>query len=103
MAKTKKVSEKKTKKSDFRFEVIVNDTHFKTTKDTLPEAIEEFLNSPEFPAGAIKTKVIVRMGTGDELTQKIWQSAEARRVFSNLSIKPELIELFSEKISRRFN
>lgn len=107
MPKTKKVTktkkEKAVKKGDVRFEVMVNDVHFKTSANSLPEAIEEFLKSPEFPAGAIKTKVIVRMGSGDELSQKIWQSAEARRIFSNLSIKPDLIELFSEKISRRFN
>lgn len=106
--KKEKVAEKKVEKTvektgDVHFEVLVNDLHFKTDANTLPEAIATFLNSPEFPAGAIKTKVVVRIGTGDDLSQKVWQSAEARRIFSNLNIKPDLIELFSDKISRRFN
>jgi hypothetical protein len=105
MPKPKKVTKKVAKienKGDVRFEVLVNDMHFKTNANSLPEAIEEFLKSPEFPAGAIKTKVIIRLGTGESTTQRIWQSSAARRIFSNLSIKPDLIELFSEKISRRF-
>jgi hypothetical protein len=103
VSKPKKVTKKVAKKvGDVRFEVLVNDTHFKTDANSLPEAIAEFINSPLFPIGAIKTKVIIRLGIGDDVTQKIWQSAEARRIFSNLSIKPDLIALFSEKISRRF-
>ena len=104
MAKIKKVTEKKVVKEkvekNFRFEVLVNDLHFKTKAASLKEAIEEFMNSQDFPA-AIKTKVILRFGEGDVLTQHLWPLAEARRVFSNLDIKPELTELFAAKLSRQ--
>ena len=103
--KTKKVTKEKVEKKEekvktFRFEVLVNDLHFKTTADNLKEAIEEFMNSKDFPA-AIKTKVILRFGEGETLTQHLWPLAEARRVFSNLDIKPELTELFASKLSRQ--
>lgn len=102
---TKKVSKKVAKKveekvKDFRFEVIVNDVHFKTAANSLKEAIEEFMGSKDFPS-AIKTKVILRFGQGDTLTQHLWPLAEARRVFSNLEIKPDLTELFASKLSRQ--
>ena len=103
MAKAKKVSvskEKVEKVKDFRFEVLVNDLHFKTTADSLKEAIEEFMASKDFPT-FIKTKVILRFGEGDTLTQHLWPVAEARRVFNNLDIKPDLVELFSQKLSRQ--
>ena len=109
MPKAEKVSKGSSKKvktevkkevGDFRFEVMVNDLHYKTTANSLKEAIEMFMNSADFPA-AIKTKVILRFGQGDTLTQHLWPIAEARRVFSNLNIKPELIELFSAKLSRQ--
>lgn len=105
---TKKVAKKKVEKVEkkekvvkgFRFEVLVNDLHFKTTASNLKEAIEEFMASEDFPS-AIKTKVILRFGEGDTLTQHLWPIAEARRVFSNINIKPELTELFSSKLSRQ--
>lgn len=105
MAKVKKeVKEKVAKveavKKDYRFEVIVNDLHYKTKAVNLQEAIEGFLASKDFPS-AIKTKVILRFGQGDTLTQHLWPLAEARRVFSNLNLKPELTELFSAKLSRQ--
>ncbi len=98
----KKVSKKKVakKEGEVRFEVLVNDLHYKTTADTLKEAIEGFMASKDFPA-AIKTKVILRFGKGEVLTQHLWPLAEARRVFSNLNIKPDLTELFSSKLSRQ--
>jgi hypothetical protein len=96
-----RVEEKATTKAkEFRFEVIVNDVHFKTKSDSLAEALNEFMSSKEFPA-AIKTKVILRFGKGETLVQRLWPVSEARRVFANLGIKPELSELFAEKLSRQ--
>ena len=100
--KTKKVTKEKVKKSkgDYRFEVLVNDLHYKVNANSLQEAIEDFMKSPDFPT-FIKTKVILRFGQGDNLTQHLWPVSEARRVFANLDIKPELTELFASKLTRQ--
>ena len=104
MATKKKVSVKKEKvekkKGDFRFEVMVNDVHFKTQTATLAEALDEFIKSGDFPF-AIKTKVILRYGSGDNIVQKLWPLAEARRVFATMDAKPESVALFGEILTRR--
>lgn len=107
MPKTKKVTKKekvvdvpKVEAEKYRFEVLVNDAHFKTTANSLAEGIDEFIKSPDFPV-AIKTKVILRFGKGDELIQKLWPTAVARRIFASMDIKPSLIEFFGEQLNRR--
>jgi hypothetical protein len=98
---TEKVSAPvKEKKEQYRFEVLVNDSHFKTTVDSLAEGIDEFIKSPDFPI-AIKTKVILRFGKGDELIQKLWPTAIARRIFASMDVKPALIDFFGEQLTRR--
>lgn len=79
---------------------MVNDSHFKTTVDSLAEGIDEFIKSPDFPI-AIKTKVILRFGKGSEMTQKLWPTATARRIFASMDVKPSLVEFFGEQLNRR--
>lgn len=103
MAKTKKAPAKKLgsskpkKAPKYRLEVIVNDTDYKGTADSLTQALTDFVESGDFPFG-VKTRVVIRYKKGDVERQKLWHVPEARRVFNIISAKPSALELLATKL-----
>lgn len=88
----------KAPKLDYTLEVSVNDLIYKAKAKDLTEALTDFINSPDFPF-AIKTKVIIRYGKGNDIRQRLWHVPEARRIFSLIKLKQTALEILVAKLS----
>lgn len=91
---------KETKKvPPYHLEVKVNDVEFKTDAKDLETALTEFVNSSDFPVGA-KTKTVINYSKGKNVGTRILHTKEARRLFNSMSLKPDAITIFANKLTR---
>lgn len=104
MAKKKVVEEtpvakevKTEKAGAYTLEVQVNDVHYKGKAKSLEQAIKDFVESKDFPVG-VKTRALVRFGKGSKLSQRLYQTVEARRVFNLLNNKEWAQQLMADRM-----
>lgn len=99
MAKTKKekVVKSEVKSEGYQLEVNVNDVTFKTEAPSLGEALQKFVDSPEFPFSP-KTRTFIKYGKANDLRSVTLPVFRARRLFSIISTKPSSMELMALKL-----
>lgn len=104
MSRKIKTSPTKTEKkgSDeprFTLEVKVNDVEFKTESASFAEALERFVDSPEFPFGA-KTKAIFTFGAGKKKKIRIFPPIAARRLLLTMKHKGTSLGMLASKMTQ---
>ena len=100
----KKVKKVKTIKADkpYHLEIKVNDVDFKTDAKDLETALTEFVESPDFPFGAI-TDAVIKYSKGEKEGSKIWRVALARRILGTMRIDPDSIKVLAEELTQELN
>lgn len=96
--------EKKTvkKAKDYNLEVTINDNTFKSSADSLKEALTDIITRPDFPF-APKTRVFIKYGNKDVVKQKVMNTVIARRIFAIMSHKDIVVEIFTNKLTSYLN
>lgn len=111
MATTKKGEKKEsapakaaTKKAakDFTLELSFNGEVFKTTANTLEEALLAFVESDAFPVG-FKTKLIIKCEGKKVKRQVVLNIPQARRIFNLAEHKPESLSGLAQILSDNLN
>lgn len=93
-----KVTKKLGAKKDYRLEVHLNDTVFKSKGSTLLDAVRDFVNHPDFPL-AVKTKVFLKYGKGDVNRQKLIHLGSARTIFKRLRFDEDQAKFLADKLT----
>jgi len=95
----KKVATKETPKpkEQYHLEIRVNDVDFKTKASTLEEAIQSFIDSPEYPLGA-KTTAVIKVKFGKKETVRTLPVVQARRTFLSMQSKDTVMEILSAQL-----
>ena len=99
MAKTKKTTVKKVKKTDGKYTlaVKVDDVDYKGSADSMVQALTDFVASKSYPLGA-KTFAVFNVSNGAKTYSEIWRVARCRKMFNLMSLKPSAIEIVAGKL-----
>lgn len=97
---TPKKTVKKENKKPYHLEIRVNDMEFKTDAKDVETALNEFLESPQFPFGS-KTSVFITLTKGNKKLKRLWHTPEARRVFRQIQLKPEALNVLATKFNEQ--
>lgn len=103
MPKVKKVSAsqkvtKPKKEKEYRLEVSLNNTMFVHRGDSLLEAVQGFVNDPDFPL-AVKTKVFLKYSNGGTERHKLINVSSARTIFKRLRFDEDQARFLAEKLA----
>lgn len=98
--KTKEKKELPPKNEKCFFCIKVDDIVFEKKAKTIKEAVDAFVASPKFPYG-VKTKVIIKFGNDKDEKIEVWGAVRARRIFSQIKLKPYSAELLAERLTSR--
>lgn len=97
---TKKVAKKKV--AEYKLNIKVDDVDFNAEGDTIQEALEKFIDSPEFPFGA-KTQAVFTVKKGKEQATFTAPAIRARRLFMQFPEKDSALEIFANTLSQHLN
>ena len=95
--KVKKVTKPKVKKPKYHLEIHVNDLVYKGEAETLEQALQDFVNNPNFPF-SVKTRVFMKFGEGKELQTRTYPVFVARRLFKHISFREAALEILANKL-----
>lgn len=103
MPKTKQTKSKPAKKKpEYELNIKVDDVDETYEADTIQEALEKFIDSPEFPFGA-KTQAVFTISKGKESGVLTIPAIRARRLFLQFPEKDTSLEVFASTLSQRLN
>ena len=83
----------------FKLEIEVNGELFKSVAKNLELALKDVLSNDLFPK-FIKSKVVVRFGTGKEKAMQVYFPRQAGILFRRLDVHPQEIGLLAERLKR---
>ena len=98
MAKTKKPTVRVSKPKKYWLEISVNDDVYKAKTNDFQASLKDFIKKHE---GGVKTRVVIRYGTGDTTQTRIWSVPRARRLFNMLAVKDYSSEVLAQQLEQR--